>query len=67
MGTQAETYMDLKENHETDKDKTLQVVGAFGFVIRLRDLEGEQGRWQNARCIQQKCLRRILKLVGKTM
>ena len=40
----AETYMELKEDHETDKDKTLQVVGTFGFVIRLRDLEDEQGR-----------------------
>ena len=43
--------MELKEDHETDKDKTLQVVGTFGFIIRLRDLEDEQGRWQNARFI----------------
>ena len=43
--------MELKENHEKNKDQTLENISSSGFVVRLWNLEDEQGRWQDARRI----------------
>ena len=57
--------MELKEDHETDKDKTLQLYKSLVLSVLLYGCETWKMNKEDGKMLdvfQQKCLRRILKI-----